>query len=217
QTFGKGTVQELIPVTDGQMKITRAKFYRISGESTQRKGVVPDIAFPSLLDTAEDLGESALPHALPWDTIDANYYQPVMDLNAIVPTLASRHQNRIAADPDFSFINAQIDRARENIRKNELTLNEARLIAEREENDRWRLETENSRRIAKGLKPVPDVEALDDETDITDTINENGTELIQDEESTADDMMDPYLAESSEILLDLKEIMAANRVTLVTQ
>ncbi|MFT6423020.1 MAG: carboxyl-terminal processing protease, partial [Thalassolituus sp.] len=68
QTFGKGTVQSLRPLTEGQLKITQAKFYRVSGESTQHQGVIPDIMFPSLFDK-EKIGESALTLALPWDTI----------------------------------------------------------------------------------------------------------------------------------------------------
>ena len=55
QTFGKGTVQTMIPLNRGQLKLTAAKFYRVSGQSTQNQGVIPDIAFPSLLDA---IGES---------------------------------------------------------------------------------------------------------------------------------------------------------------
>src|SRR5690606_19958697 len=89
QTYGKGTVQELIPMGEGQIKITRAKFYRISGESTQHKGVTPDIVFPDIFSVSDDIGESALPTALPWDTIQPNYYRPFADLKPLIPRLAS--------------------------------------------------------------------------------------------------------------------------------
>ncbi|MCP1326747.1 S41 family peptidase, partial [Halomonas sp. 707D4] len=72
-TFGKGTVQTLNELSHGQIKLTRAKFYRISGESTQNRGVEPDIAFPSLIDP-ERIGESSLDNALAWDTVQNVQY-----------------------------------------------------------------------------------------------------------------------------------------------
>jgi len=207
QTFGKGTVQELIPLGDGQMKITRAKFYRISGESTQHKGVTPDIVFPDLYDTAEDIGESALPTALPWDTIEANYYQPYNDLKAILPSLVTRHEERLADNPDFNFIEAQIQRALENREENQLSLNEQELLAEREEADQWRLEITNARRIAKGQEPYESVEAMDDDNDTEEEVAQNnaGIDPVEKDElmTEEDDNADPYLVESGKILLDM--------------
>jgi len=207
QTFGKGTVQELIPLGDGQMKITRAKFYRISGESTQHKGVTPDIVFPDLYDTAEDIGESALPTALPWDTIEANYYQPYNDLKAILPSLVTRHEERLADNPDFNFIEAQIQRALENREENQLSLNEQELLAEREEADQWRLEITNARRIAKGQEPYESVEAMDDDNDTEEEValNNAGIDPVEKDElmTEEDDNADPYLVESGKILLDM--------------
>jgi len=207
QTFGKGTVQELIPLGDGQMKITRAKFYRISGESTQHKGVTPDIVFPDLYDTAEDIGESALPTALPWDTIEANYYQPYNDLKSILPSLVTRHEERLADNPDFNFIEAQIQRALENREENQLSLNEQELLAEREEADQWRLEITNARRIAKGQEPYESVEAMDDDNDTEEEVAQNnaGIDPVEKDElmTEEDDNADPYLVESGKILLDM--------------
>jgi len=207
QTFGKGTVQELIPLGDGQMKITRAKFYRISGESTQHKGVTPDIVFPDLYDTAEDIGESALPTALPWDTIEANYYQPYNDLKSILPSLVTRHEERLADNPDFNFIEAQIQRALENREENQLSLNEQELLAEREEADQWRLEITNARRIAKGQEPYESVEAMDDDNDTEEEValNNAGIDPVEKDElmTEEDDNADPYLVESGKILLDM--------------
>ena len=208
QTFGKGTVQELIPLGEGQMKITRAKFYRISGESTQHKGVTPDIVMPDLYDTAEDIGESALPTALPWDTIDPNYYRPYSDLKSIVPTLTDLHENRLEANPDFNLIEAQIERAMINREKNQLSLNEATLISEREEADRWRLEITNIRRIAKGEEPFASIEEMDADSDADDeniAQNNAGVDPVERNETITegDDNADPYLVESGKILLDM--------------
>jgi C-terminal peptidase (prc) len=204
QTFGKGTVQELIPLGEGQIKITRAKFYRISGESTQHKGVTPDIVFPDIFSVSDDIGESALPTALPWDTIQPNYYRPFADLKPLIPRLASEHEKRIANDPDFIYINAEIAKALENKEKNTLTLNEEKLMAERRAEDEWRLQIENQRRIAKGQEPLPDIEALKAENggdeDGIDGISEQLADA-EDDEKKKD--ADPYLVESGRILLDL--------------
>ncbi|MES2603430.1 MAG: carboxy terminal-processing peptidase [Pseudomonadota bacterium] len=214
QTFGKGTVQELIPLGDGQIKITRSKFYRISGASTQHKGVTPNIMFPDIYDVSDDIGESALPTALPWDTIDANMYRPYTDMRLIVPTLNSRHDARLKEDPDFVFIRAEIAKAKEDQAMNELTLNEQKLLAERAERDEWRLQLENTRRAAKGLEPLADIAALDKEQEGPDANAEveraegaGGLEqvapVVADEDAEKKEEADPYLVESGRILLDM--------------
>ena len=208
QTFGKGTVQELVGLGDGQMKITRAKFYRISGESTQHKGVTPDIVFPDLYDSVEDIGESALPTALPWDTIEPNYYRPYSDLKSVIPSLTTRHESRLTTDPDFNFIEAQIARAFENREKNQFTLNEASLLEERAESDQWRLQITNARRIAKGDEPFASVEVMDEDVESDEdevTQNNAGVDPVEIEDPTNEggDNADPYLVESGKILLDL--------------
>jgi carboxyl-terminal processing protease len=222
QTYGKGTVQELIPMNEGQIKITRAKFYRISGESTQHKGVTPDIVFPDLYDVAVDLGESALPTALPWDTIEPHYYRPWTNLHQLIPALQSRYEQRAANDPDFNYVRAQIERITETRDRNLLPLNEAELRAQREEEDAWRLQAENARRVAKGLEPLPDIKALDAEAG--DAADEEALEdplvaALEEEEAdkdkaAADKEQDPYLVESGRILLDLVELQAADALTL---
>lgn len=222
QTFGKGTVQELIPLGDGQIKITRSKFYRISGASTQHKGVTPNILFPDIYEVSDDIGESALPTALPWDTIEPNFYRPYTDLRLVVPTLSSRHEARLKTDPDFSFIRAEIAKAKEDQTTNELTLNEAKLLAEREQRDKWRLDLENTRRVAKGLEPLADVKALEksENADDADAETKGPTALdpapvdptSKDKEKEAD----PYLVESGRILLDMIALENGNGSRLAT-
>ncbi len=218
QTFGKGTVQELIPMDDGQMKITRAKFYRISGESTQHKGVTPDVVFPDLYDVSDEIGESALPTALPWDTIDPSYYRAVANLTPLLPSLIQRHDARLSTDPDFVFIRAQIAKGLEERDNNRITLNEEKLVAERNADDAWRLEIENARRVAKGMEPLASIDDLDAEGD-----SDTGSEFVQndpnglertpvdpnldqppvDVDAEEEAEADPYLVESGHILLDL--------------
>ena len=91
RTFGKGTVQSLIKLTRpfaffgkrpelGELKLTIAKFYRISGGSTQHKGVVPDITMPSMIDTST-IGEDTYTSSLPWSTISKAFYRTTADVN----------------------------------------------------------------------------------------------------------------------------------------
>ena len=219
QTFGKGTVQELIPLGDGQLKITRSKFYRISGESTQHRGVLPDINFPDLYDVSDDIGEAALDSALPWDTIETtSFYRPFANLKPALSTLVSRHVERLQNDPDFNYIEAQIARAIENKEDNTLSLNMETLLAEREKNDAWRLLIENNRRIAKGEEPYESIGAMEnsdeDEQEIV-AVNMPGLdeeEAIEDEEET-----DPYLLESANVLLDLIELQGSSAFSMAQQ
>ena len=226
QTYGKGTVQELIPMDEGQIKITRAKFYRISGESTQHKGVAPDIVFPDLYDVAEDLGESALPTALPWDTIEPHYYRPYANLKQLVPGLRTRHEQRAANDPDFNYVRAQIARIMENRDRNLLPLSEAKLLAEREEEDAWRLQAENTRRLAKGLEPLADIDALDaEEADDEDLVVDPVADALEEDAAVGGEVADaveaeeddPYLVESGRVLLDLVDLQKADALTLAIQ
>lgn len=217
QTFGKGTVQELIPIGEGQMKITRAKFYRVSGESTQHRGVLPDVDFPNILDATEELGESALDNALPWDTIEANYYQPYLEIQPVLPELVKRHDDRMAEDPEFIYIREQIERIRENRERETMPLNEAELQARQAENDAWRLQAVNNRREGQGKEPFADIAAMEDslgeDEDATDfERNAVGVDETDDEEETLSD--DPYLKESGQVILDMLELMEDNRVSL---
>ena len=208
QTFGKGTVQELIPVGAGQLKITRSKFYRISGESTQHRGVLPDIDFPDLYDVSDNIGEAALDSALPWDTIKTtSFYRPFANLQPVLQALKNRHSERLYNNPDFNYIKAQIARAIENKQDNTLSLNMNILLAKREENNVWRLELENSRREAKGEDPFESIEAMENSNEDEDeavAINMPGLE--EEELTEGEEQSDPYLSESANILLDLIEL-----------
>lgn len=151
QTFGKGTVQEIIPMTYGQVKLTRSKFYRISGESTQHRGVIPDITFPDFYEAYDDIGESSLDGALPWDTVRPVEFRAYYPVQAYLPKLQELHAKRAAESPDFNFIKEQIDRTRVLREREQISLNEAIVKAEREELKRSEFEAENLRRQLKGL------------------------------------------------------------------
>ena len=162
QTFGKGTVQALLPMADGQLKLTIAKFYRISGESTQHQGVIPDISFPSPFDSGE-IGESALETALPWDQIRPLRYRQLGDVEAVVPPLLARHQARIQTYPNFQALAACANRSIELSKEAEISLQLEARQAERAANEAWTLTLENTRRKALGLAVIESVDALEAE------------------------------------------------------
>ncbi|MFT2109888.1 carboxy terminal-processing peptidase [Marinomonas sp. 2405UD68-3] len=160
QTFGKGTVQVLQELNKGQLKITQAKFYRVSGESTQHKGVVPDIAFPSLLDE-NSVGESALDNPLPWDQIHETRYPVYWDIPSLTPALTKQHKNRIKQDPNFIAVIEQIDYIKE--RNNEVksvSLREQDRVEQQELSKQTELARENKRRAALELDIIESVDDI---------------------------------------------------------
>ena len=113
-TYGKGTVQNLVDLDRyarnkdeklGQLKFTIAQFFRINGDSTQHRGVVPDILLPTARDDSER-GERGLENALPWQQVASTRYSPFdqADLTAALPKIRSLHQARVADDPGFEFL-----------------------------------------------------------------------------------------------------------------
>ncbi len=210
QTFGKGTVQEIIPMNYGQVKLTRSKFYRVSGESTQHRGVMPDIAFPDVLQTYDDLGESSYDSALPWDTVRPVEYSAYYPIQQYLPQLQELHNERAANSPDFIYLEGQIIRSERYRERTELSLNEEVVKAEREANRREEFEAENMRRFLKGLPLREWVEAdAEDEDEEPDLIadaaieaeNSPGVAATETEEEIEE--TDPLLLESGYILMDL--------------
>jgi carboxyl-terminal processing protease len=150
-TFGKGTVQTLNDLSHGQIKLTRAKFYRISGESTQHRGVEPDILFPDLVDP-ERIGESSLDNALEWDTVQAVQYRHYGEPWEYLETLRSRHRERADSHPNFIFLKERTELARR-MREEQTTVSLDREQRQREveARDAEQLALENRRREALGL------------------------------------------------------------------
>jgi carboxyl-terminal processing protease len=192
QSFGKGTVQTLVPLPEGQLKITESKFYRISGESTQHRGVVPDINFPTIYNP-EEIGESALDHALNWDHINPVRHRRYQDLTTILPKVTELFEHRSATNPDFIYLEEQVSLAREVREITELPLNEKARIAEREHREAEALRIENKLRLSKGEELLLTWEAHDDEE--SDASDENTDE--EDEEKP-----DVLLTEAGNVLID---------------
>lgn len=191
QTFGKGTVQQhrgLGKIYDlydnplGSVQFTIAKFYRIDGGSTQHKGVVPDILYPSAIEPA-DWGESQQDNALPWDSINRANYTTFADGQAALDVLTAKHNKRIMQDPEFSYIHQDIVEYKENKDKNFISLVKSERESDKKEAEEKALERANERlqRMGKEL-----VKTLDD--------------LPEDMEE-----LDPFLDEAANITFDMIE------------
>ncbi|MBV1931926.1 MAG: carboxy terminal-processing peptidase, partial [Porticoccaceae bacterium] len=102
-SFGKGTVQVMAPLKQGQLKFTESKFYRVSGNSTQHRGVIPDIEFPSYY-SQDDIGESSQEYALPWDSIHAVKHTTHHLFGAMIPNLQAKHESRVSKEPEWQFM-----------------------------------------------------------------------------------------------------------------
>lgn len=176
QSYGKGTVQSAIDMSRvinraqqlllkaekvdtqdaasvapgapefGQINITMAKFYRITGSSTQHKGVTPDIEFPTVY-PADKFGESSEPAALPWDQINPTKYSPVANLSSLISALESKHETRMKASPEYKNMLEDIKLLNEKEGETKVTIQEAKLKKEREEAEARSTARNNQRRL----------------------------------------------------------------------
>ncbi|MGB6354152.1 MAG: carboxy terminal-processing peptidase [Steroidobacteraceae bacterium] len=171
QTYGKGTVQNAHPLNYtifgrkpelGQLNVTIGKYYRITGESTQDRGVTPDIALPSLID-ANEVGESTRDRALPWDHIEPAAFRAEGDLKPIAASLDKLHEERTANSADFRYLHDDIAALDAMRSQKTVSLNLKTREAERKRLDDERLERENALRTAHGEKPVKSLDEIKDD------------------------------------------------------
>jgi len=173
-SFGKGTVQSVIPLdrwsakpTEGQLTVTIGKFYRVTGESTQLRGVAPDLALPSAV-SITDVGESVLEHALPWDRIAAVPFRALPPEGSLVQTLATEQTDRSTHNADYQWLLANLNNLDAARQEKTLSLNLKKRQLERTAQDQARLSEENARRLADGLAAVKSIEdiTVNDEPDV---------------------------------------------------
>lgn len=185
-TFGKGSVQNIYPLDRrsradgpryGQLHLTMGKYYRVTGGSTQHRGVVPDISLPSAIDTAE-VGESARDTALPWDEIDSTSYTTLME-GIDLTGLTTRHEQRIKSNDEHKYYLREIEMTRELRDKNYVSLNIDMRKSERETMEAKRLENANAWRLARGLEAVEALEDIDSE-DNPDILLDETAEILAD-------------------------------------
>ena len=190
QTFGKGTVQQhrgLGRIYDmfesplGAVQYTIAKFYRISGGSTQHKGVKPDILYPSAIDP-EEWGESKEENALPYDSIKKANYTTVGSYDGVLDVLSAKHSARALKDPEFAYIYQDIDEYNRTKNDKFVSLVESERIAKKKEAEDKQLARVNERLERLGLEKLTSLE--DDLPDELDDI-------------------DPFLSEAANITFDM--------------
>ncbi len=182
-SFGKGTVQNIVQLPEGYgaLKVTIAQFYRVSGWSTQNRGVETDIILPSI-NNVREVGESTLEHALPWKAISPITYEPVGNVRRHLTELQQRSQNRLAAAADFQEIQGNVKEFLANVKPLEYT--SILKMQEDAEERRAKRDSELANAVESGASSSEDVE---------ETASSNDPEAIT---------KDTYLQESMAILED---------------
>ena len=228
-TFGKGTVQSLLDLDDyapsdtpgmGQLKITMAQFFRVNGGSTQNRGVVPDIRFPSAGDP-DDYGERAYDNALPWTSIDSARFDPSGDLSHMVAVADDRYQGRIGDNQEFSWLLSDIDDYNTHSKEKKVSLLESVGREKMAEDETLRTERKAKRNtLESGLSAEDalaeasisetsgdsaDASAVDGAKVGDDTVgdDEEGDEEEGDEEENRSDFL---LRETARIVADVAEL-----------
>lgn len=161
-TYGKGTVQSAIAMKrinpkfsdkEDQINLTMGKFYRINGSSTQHKGVIPDIEFPTIF-SADKYGESSEPSALPWDEIKSSNYTKIANLKPAIEELIKLHNARMKDSKDYEFLKSDIEEFKKRDEEVKVSLNLVAFKAQREEEETKSLDKKNTLRVARGLNPL---------------------------------------------------------------
>jgi len=189
ETYGKGSVQNLYPLDRyalgqdpgyGQLTVTIGMYYRVTGDSTQNRGVQPDIRLPSAI-SPEEVGESSREAALPWNRIRPAPYKTEGSLAPLMAELQRNHEQRATTDADFRHMQSEIAALEAMRQQKAVSLNLKKRQAEREERAQEQLARENQRRAARGEAPL-----------------KAATEIK--------DPPDAILAEASEITADLTQL-----------
>ena len=160
RSFGKGTVQELKPLGDGRLKTTNAKFYRVSGQSTQHRGILPDIAYPRIY-RVKETGESAYEGALLWDRISPTLYRSYPPLAPLLNRLTDAYAKRAATSPGMTYLKKRIALANENDGQQLLSLNLDTRRQQEEALNEKELAMVNEYRNGKGEAPVKSLDEAD--------------------------------------------------------
>ncbi|MDR1661964.1 MAG: carboxy terminal-processing peptidase [Azoarcus sp.] len=209
-SFGKGTVQTLIDLDElehnaqrryGELKMTIAQFFRISGSTTQLRGVNPDIALPSLLD-AKHFGESAYDNALPWTRIGPAEYRGAGSIMPLLPTLALRHEQRTAHDKDFRRLKEEADDLKALRERKTVSLHED---VRRAEHDRL-----EARAKAHEKNAYPGNDADEDVSDDGLLASERSLSSELAAEKARKAARDVILDEAANILGDMTELLRTN-------
>jgi carboxyl-terminal processing protease len=206
RTFGKGTVQSLENLSQGQIKITESKYYRINGMSTQNKGVVPDIELPVTWDI-DTVGESSYPTAMAWDVIRPYRHKKFKLDDELIEQVISQFEFRLSDEPNLNYLKKVRNRYDLNKNKKLLSLNINNRKTQKELRKDWLLEIENERRSGLGLNVFLTYSEMEEFNDNEDDFNNNMINLKNDYQ----------LIESTNIINDFLDIENKNIFSLVKQ
>ena len=205
RTFGKGTVQSLENLSEGQIKITESKYYRVNGKSTQNKGVMPDIELPVTWDI-DSVGESSYPTALPWDVIRPYRHKKFVIDASIVENVLELHETRLTYEPNLNYLKEVRKRYDLNKDKKFLSLKIQDRDNQKNLRKNWLLEIENKRRSSLGFDKFASYEDLEnfnkENDDITDA-------------NRIDFENDYQLIESAKIVSDYLDLAQEKIITMV--
>ena len=193
RTFGKGTVQSLEDLSEGQIKITESKYYRVNGMSTQNKGVTPDIELPVTWDI-DTVGESSYPTAMSWDVIRPYRHKKFKMDSKIIEEVVAKYELRLDEEPNLNYLKKVRNRYDLNKNKKLLSLNFEERKIQKELRKSWLLEIENNRRVAIGLETFESFKEMEDYNDSEDDFS-NSIDLESDYQ----------LIESTNIIKDFLE------------
>lgn len=210
-TFGKGTVQNVIGLDQfmparfrafkpGALHLTIQKFYRISGGSTQNRGVIPDIRLPSIADEMK-MSESDLPNALPYDEIPPASFEPRGTAARSLPALADASAARVSLSYEWGYRRADIERYRAFQKENRVSLNLEKRLAEKEADKKRDFDRRNER----AARAAPEPESLEITLEELDGVAPSTTTVqgAEDEKPKAPPAPDMMLVESTNILADM--------------
>lgn len=176
-TFGKGTVQSVVPLDRegalGQLKVTVAQFFRVNGEGTQHRGIVPDVLFPTALDS-DAQGERGLDNALPWAEVPSTGFDAWFDDKPDYSRVQARHDSRYQGSENFSLLIEALKDQRVARDQREVTLLETRRQQEIEALGENRQERDELLRKAFGAANA------DDNSSVPDIILEEAANVLSD-------------------------------------
>jgi carboxyl-terminal processing protease len=219
-SYGKGTVQNLIDLDQvseneearfGQVKLTVAQFFRVDGGSTQHRGVVPDITFPSPIDP-EEWGESAIDNALPWTEIAPVAIERRGQFGPLVPLLRQRHEQRVAGDGEFQYLLEDVRIAEERRTRTTLSLEESARKAERDA-DTERAAARRKAREAATNRSAAALAAAEARTERESHLDDGLTADERPIDADEDDSPEPpdvLAIEGAQILADAIELLRAD-------
>jgi len=224
QSFGKGTVQTLVSLDQmvrsekpkyGELKMTVAQFFRITGGTTQLRGVTPDIGLPAMGD-AERFGESSYDNALPWTQIAPAQYKPAGNAPDLLPLLKTRHASRTARDTEYAYLQEDVAELKALRERSEISLNESERRKERARQEA-RLKARETARSGATVAVADAAAGRPAGTDVIAALRDDGllagerslrAEL--DAEESSKDAKDVLLGEATRILADMVDILGAD-------